>query len=65
MLVTIGGYLLNVQGKSPLDLLPLAWTWLTVWLALSVGQELWGRWWATRPARRRDRRAASRPDDTF
>lgn len=34
---------LNVRRISPLDLLPFAWTWLTLWLALSIGLELWAK----------------------
>jgi hypothetical protein len=71
LVITTVGYLSNVQGKSLLDVLPFAWTWLTVWLALTVVAELWSRYGrglarrlieATRPRRdeasRRDRRRA-------
>jgi hypothetical protein len=44
LLLTLALYLHNVQGRSLLDALPLAWTWLTLWLALSVGLELWSRY---------------------
>jgi hypothetical protein len=44
LVITTVGYLSNVQGKSPLDILPFAWTWLTVWLALTVAAEVWARY---------------------
>lgn len=43
----------NVRRISPLDVLPFAWTWLTVWLFLSVGLDLWRR---SASLARRDRR---------
>jgi hypothetical protein len=43
-LVTSLWFVLNVRRLSPLDVLPFAWTWLTLWLALSVGFELWRRY---------------------
>ena len=52
-LLTALWFLLNVRRLSPLDLLPFAWTWVTLWLALSVAFELWRRYAATAPAGRR------------
>ena len=52
-------FMLNVRRLSPLDILPFAWTWLTLWLALSIGLDLWRRWLgASMPNRQRiiDRR---------
>jgi hypothetical protein len=51
-LITAVWFLLNVQRPSPLDLLPFAWTWLTLWLATSVVMELWRRYAGSGPARR-------------
>ena len=45
-------FLLNVQRPSPLDVLPFAWTWLTLWLAASVVHELWRRYAGHGSARR-------------
>ena len=46
-LLTALWFLLNVRRLSPLDVLPFAWTWVTLWLALSVAFELWRRYAAT------------------
>lgn len=45
----------NVRQVSPLDVLPFAWTWLTLWLLFSLGAELWDRYAPSRPPRRRNR----------
>jgi hypothetical protein len=46
-------FLANVRRVSPLDILPFAWTWLTLWLFLSVALDLWRRYAGLA---RRDRR---------
>ncbi len=51
-LITAVWFVLNVQRPSPLDVLPFAWTWLTLWLATSVVVELWRRYAGSGPARR-------------
>jgi hypothetical protein len=35
--------LVNVRRVSPLDVLPLIWTWLTLWIVISLLLELWKR----------------------
>ena len=52
-LLTTLWFLLNVRRLSPLDVLPFAWTWLTLWLATSVVFELWRRYAGTAVVRRR------------
>jgi hypothetical protein len=52
-LVTAAWFLVNVRRLSPLDILPFAWTWVTLWLALSVVFELWRRYAATTVVGRR------------
>jgi hypothetical protein len=39
-----GWFFTNVRQLSPLDVLPFAWTWLTLWVAASVVAELWRRY---------------------
>jgi len=54
LVVTSLWFVVNLRRLSPLDILPFAWTWLTLWLALSIGLELWRRYLQpTRPRRRR------------
>ena len=43
-LLTAVWFVLNVQHPSPLDVLPFVWTWVTLWLALSICWELWRRY---------------------
>ena len=50
--ITAVWLVVNVRRPSPLDVLPFAWTWLTLWLALSVGLELWQRLRPACPRRR-------------
>lgn len=45
-------FLTSVRQLSPLDVLPFAWTWLTLWVTASVVAELWRRY-AGGSARRR------------
>jgi hypothetical protein len=42
--ITVFWFLANVRRMSPLDILPFAWTWLTLWLVFSTGLELWRRY---------------------
>jgi len=54
LVVTSLWFVVNLRRLSLLDILPFAWTWLTLWLALSIGLELWRRFLQpTRPRRRR------------
>jgi hypothetical protein len=39
-LITLLWFMANLRQWSPLDALPFGWTWLTLWLVVSVGQEL-------------------------
>jgi len=43
LIVTVLWFVTNVRHLSLLDVLPFAWTWLTLWLVLSVALELWRR----------------------
>ena len=53
LLLTAAWFLANVRRLSPLDILPFAWTWVTLWLALSVAFELWCRYAGTAVVGRR------------
>lgn len=44
---------LNLRHPSPLDVLPFVWTWITLWLALSILLELWRRRGPALPIARR------------
>ena len=52
-LITLVWFLANVRRLSPLDVLPFAWTWLTLWLACSIAFELWRRYGQSRRRQRR------------
>ena len=43
-LMTLLWFMTTLRSWSPIDALPFAWTWLTLWLAASVGLELWRRY---------------------
>jgi hypothetical protein len=52
-LLTLSWFVFNLRRPAPLDVLPFIWMWLTLWLALSVAVDLYGRFSrATRPRRR-------------
>jgi hypothetical protein len=52
-LLTLTWFVVNLRRAAPLDVLPFIWMWLTLWLALSVAADLYGRFnRATRPRRR-------------
>jgi hypothetical protein len=53
LLLTTLWFVVNVPRLSLLDILPFAWTWLMVWLALAVGHLAWSKLAALVAERRR------------
>jgi hypothetical protein len=53
LVLTSAWFVVNVPHLSLLDLLPFAWTWLTVWLLLAACRLAWLRIAAIGKSRRR------------
>ena len=53
LLLTTAWFVVNVPHLSLLDLLPFAWTWLTVWLVLGGCHLAWSKVTAIGTSRRR------------